>query len=94
MKYVLICAFCGLLTACATEQIAIHKPVEVLVPTPVPCVKASDVPKCSDSEVDTKDLQGMNLYTLTQTILRDLEAERHCNRELRAILNKCVEPIK
>lgn len=94
MRYFVICVFSMLLTACASEQIAIHKPVEVLVPTPVPCVKESDIPKCSSPELDATDLRGSDLYVQVQVILRDLEKERACNREFRVILNKCAEPIK
>lgn len=92
MKYCAVAVICLLIGACATDPTVIHKPVEVMVPVPVPCV--TEVPECPPLRLDQNDYRGKPMYEQVNAILVDLEQVRSCNRELRSLLLKCKETVK
>lgn len=89
MKLIAIILMSLALAGCACDPVYVDRPVEVLVPVPVPCVDILPVEPAW--AMDAQGLRDKGLFAMGLAALQEVEQRRQYQRESDALLQACMK---
>lgn len=89
MKLIALALSLMFLVGCTRDTVYVDRPVEVLVPVPVPCI--TTMPAEPEWAMDAEGLSSKGLFAMGLAALQEVEQRRQHKRETDAIMLACMQ---